>query len=696
MKKIIILLTLFAGLSIQAATISFTVHNGGSGPSGGEFGQALPGVYAMRGFLDFTIAANATVTFTADDGGPSWPSFGDPPGPQNHPLTLGLYVTDVGLSSWTAPGYIIGQGGHYDVYINGATAPVYKRVNFFAQNNSTVPVTYIAGNSGSSSSVTAWGPQSVVVPPGTTYSGTLDVSSSDAPNWNLYQLYSPSGNNNDAAITAVIPPSSIVNSPVGVTGPSSDGVPSGGVSSGASTLHLSGTANSNSGGSGVYDASTSQGAKIIWSSDASSSIPAAIQNMGNAIYSANQQMANSVSTMVNQNHADMITANSLLGQILTSDQLGTMTLNGTLQQVDGVLVQIKSDTGTIAANSGLISGKLDTIATALSGAGFSSAVSNLSSDIAAHDSTLQSTFSNSLASFSSSLTNADVLGNLSAISNFLSDVGATNDNMATESTLIGISNLLSGMASNGVTSGSTNVFSLTNVAQENTLEGISNLLSGGSERTTQPSDEQSKGQAAASDGVSALQRIAGSMSAPEQTEHYGTPLDGWSVSIPYGAGYTIDLNPFHVEWVVSLAAFVRNLVAWIFAAGLLYRNASLLIAAIESLGATRQASASGQAILGVNANLATALVCAGLITAAMLAVPVYFSDWFNANNLFSVITNNPFHNVSGGTVANSIWMADQFFPLSYMIWCVVTGILFKLNLAPVIWLVQTVTRFLVG
>ena len=693
MKKLLLTLSVVCCLSAKSAIVSFTVHNGG-GASGGEFGQSLPGVYAMRGFLDFTIAANATVTFTADDGGPSWPSFGDPPGPQNHPLTLGLYVTDVGLSSWTAPGYIIGQGGHYDVYINGANAPVYKRVNFFAQNNSTVPMTYIAGNSGSASSVTAWGPQSVVVPPGTTYSGTLDVSSSDAPNWNLYQLYSPSGNNNDAAITAVIPPSSIVNSPVGVTGPSSDGVPAGGVSSGASTFHLSNTANNNASGGGVYDASTSQGAKIIWSSDAYSSIPAAIQNMGNAIYSANQQMANSVSTMVNQNHADMITANSLLGQILTSDQLGTLSLNGTLQQVDGVLIQIKSDTGSMAANAGLISGKMDTLVTALNGAGFTTAVSDLKSDIATHDATLQGTFSNSLASFSSSLTNADVLGNLSAISNFLSDVGATNDDMATESTLKGISNLLSGIAANGVTSSGTNVLSLTNVAQENTLAGISNLLAGATNGS--PTDQQARGQVAASDGVSALHRMAGSMSAPEQNEHYGTPLDGWSVSVPYGSGYTIDLNPFHMGWVVSLAAFVRNLVSWIFAVGLVHRNATLLITAIQSLGSTRQASASGQAILGVNANLATALICAGLITAAMLAVPVYFSDWFNANNLFSVITNNPFHNVSGGTVANSIWMADQFFPLSYMIWCVVTGILFKVNLAPVIWLVQTVTRFLVG
>ena len=707
---------ILVGGSCQAATLTFKVHNVGSALVVGEFSQTLPGVYSARGVLDFTLGAGQTGVYSTDDGGSGWPSFGGDPYNSQHPLTLGIYTqSPCQGNGWTAT-YIVGAGGSFELYLGGSAPKPKTRLTWVVPNTSGSTVYYYIAN-GTPDTATADGGDPVAIPPGGLFAQSIDVPADEAPAWRLYEeCIVGSGNlkvigilNGDGTL-----PQSSVPAP---SGGSTGSVPSGGNSlpNGFSGTYYtqpvqSTTADKLPTGT-IYNAGNTGNSPIIWSADSGTNVNSAIKNMGAALYTSSAGVQTALQSASSTAHTDASAVTSALGTVGNDINLATAKLDGDLVMIDGVLVQIKAtDDGILTAvqNQTTVTGqKLDALSANLNGTGISNAINQLTAtltnvltevgtNIASHDDNMANVFSNSLSSFSSSLTNADVLGNLSAISNFLSDVGSTNADIATETTLATISKTLSGMASNGVASTGTNIFSLTNVAQENTLEGISNLLASGSASNTQPSDEQARGQAAASDGVSSLQRLGGSIIAPNPTEHYGTPLDGWSVSIPYGAGYTIDLNPFHVEWVVSLASFVRNLVAWIFAVGLVYRNTSLLIATIQGLGATRQATASGQAILGINANLATALVCAGLITAAMLAVPMYVSDWFGANNLFSVITNNPFHNASGGTVANSIWMTDQFFPLAFMVWCVVSGIVFRLNLAPVIWLVQTITRFLVG
>ena len=708
---------ILVGGCCQAATLTFKVHNVGTATVVGEFSQTLPGVYSARGVLDFTLGAGQTGVYSTDDGGSGWPSFGGDPYNAQHPLTLGIYTqSPCQGNGWTAT-YIVGAGGSFELYLGGAAPQPKTRLTWTIPNNSGSTVYYYIAN-GTPDTATADGGDPVPIPPGGLFSQSIEVDAQDAANWRLYEEYIVgSGTLRTVGILNGengTPPTSVSAGSLSTTKgtvPTGGDALTGGFSGSVYSQPAGGVTQDQLPTGTIYNSGNTGNSPIVWSADSSTNVNSAIKNMGAALYTSSAGVQTALQSASTTAHTDASSISAALGTVGNDVTLATSKLDGDLVMIDGVLVQIKAtDDGILTAvqNQTTVTGqKLDALSANLNGTGISNAINQLSTtltsvlnevgtNIATHDDTMANVFSNSLASFSSSLTNADVLGNLSAISNFLSDVGSTNADIATETTLAGISKTLSGMASNGVASTGTNIFSLTNMAQENTLEGISNLLANGSAANIQPSDEQSKGQAAASDGVNALQRIAGSMSAPNQAERYGTPLDGWLVSIPYGASYTIDLNPFHMEWVVSLAAFVRNLVAWIFAAGLVYRNASGLISAIQSLGATRQASASGQAILGVNANLATALICAGLITATMLAVPVYFTDWFSANNLFSVITNNPFHNASGGTLANSIWMADQFFPLSYMVWCVVTGILFKLNLAPVIWLVQTITRFLVG
>ena len=282
--------------------------------------------------------------------------------------------------------------------------------------------------------------------------------------------------------------------------------------------------------------------------------------------------------------------------------------------------------------------------------------------------------------------------------------------VASELTLGGMSNLLAGIFTN-LGKGGTNLggLNLTNYNLESTqtnvlgtLAGLSNLVASlltNTVDTNHIAGEMPAGYAAAEAGTNALLSLM--PEAPDGGGQVGSALSGWTVQIPYGGGYTIDLNPFHLAWVASLAAFVRSLVFWICGASLLYGNCDVLLKALQSLGATRQASASGQSVLGTNANLATALIMAAVITLVMLGVPYFALNWYVNHTALGIsfqnlVSGNPFQNGAASAVAQSVWMADQFFPLSWMVSCVVSGITFRVALGAVIWTVQTVTRFLVG
>jgi hypothetical protein len=242
-------------------------------------------------------------------------------------------------------------------------------------------------------------------------------------------------------------------------------------------------------------------------------------------------------------------------------------------------------------------------------------------------------------------------------------------------------------------------FALTNYATESTLEGISNLLASLLTNGTSSNDiagEQAKGVAAAVEGSDTYKGIfSGVDSTPAYAAGgtYGGDGGSWVIQIPYGAGYSIDLNPFHVAWVSDLARFVRNLVKWICIAGLLLVNIKDVLGAQNALGAARQATAAGETILGTNANSAIALLCAAAITLAVLALPAFAASWFTA--YLGTFATNPFTGV-GGTVGTSVWMVDQFFPIGVMVACVFCRAIFVAALSAVVWTVQTIVRFICG
>ena len=130
-------------------------------------------------------------------------------------------------------------------------------------------------------------------------------------------------------------------------------------------------------------------------------------------------------------------------------------------------------------------------------------------------------------------------------------------------------------------------------------------------------------------------------------------------------------------------------------------NTSALLSTLQAQGSIRQASASGQSILGNNLNLVTAILMAVLITAVMLAVPIYALGWLSSHGVFgqgfiTFLAGNPFKSSQANGVGGALYITDQFFPLSFIAFAAVAGIGFKAGMNLNVWLTNTVARHLVG
>lgn len=337
---------------------------------------------------------------------------------------------------------------------------------------------------------------------------------------------------------------------------------------------------------------------------------------------------------------------------------------------------------------------------------------------------MQSGLSNLIAGLQTSISNAvtgtnqviDMVadGALTSISNgFAQLVNGTNADIATETTQKGLSNLLgvlagqgtnlaciltnlSGIVSNGAALGNN-----TNLAQETTLTGISNILANLYDTNNLPTTNSLLALASDSalQGSNLLAGIVGSDAFGVGSDNSSSlgdsgPLQLWtmSIAIPFmQQSFTFDMNPFHLPWVVSLAAFVRNFIGWFCAVSLTSANIYMLLNSVNVLASSKQASGNS-AIPGINSGVAVAMAIA--ITGVCLALPMYASDWFGASGLLNTITSHPFKGPVAAPVGVSIYIADQFFPIAFMVWCVMVGIGFRASLTAICYSCMTIIRFL--
>lgn len=272
----------------------------------------------------------------------------------------------------------------------------------------------------------------------------------------------------------------------------------------------------------------------------------------------------------------------------------------------------------------------------------------------------------------------------------------TNGVLAAHIDALGISNAV---AHGGSTNGTGVYLGPTNGATENTLQGISNLLGNATGMVINAATVsvwQAQGTTYGATGSNELNQTG---TLPSSTEALGDAIgDDWQITVPYLNSYVIDLNPFHVTWVVDLAAFFKSAITWISMVGLFYSNITVLLGAIKSSGSYRQAEFGGASVEGNTiANISASVVVAIAITVAMLALPAIgysLAGWdFSLSSVFTV----PFHATSAPhTVRVALYITDQFFPVMFMVYCTLCGMLYRMKVSAAVWVVQVVVRFTVA
>jgi len=164
-------------------------------------------------------------------------------------------------------------------------------------------------------------------------------------------------------------------------------------------------------------------------------------------------------------------------------------------------------------------------------------------------------------------------------------------------------------------------------------------------------------------GNAAAEGIQGAMGAltyetPEPST--STPAFTWAV-----AGSTWSFNPFSVDLIETFASWVKSLIAWMMGYYFFRWAMDQVKDARRHVEIAPQTR--GNTVAGTGGQL-SAFIGAGLITAVVLSMSlVIYGMWrdktVGTTNLAGLFSGTPFTGQSG-TVAQGLWVLDQFFPIA--------------------------------
>lgn len=239
------------------------------------------------------------------------------------------------------------------------------------------------------------------------------------------------------------------------------------------------------------------------------------------------------------------------------------------------------------------------------------------------------------------------------------------------------------------------------------LEGMSNRLSDISGKLTHPTNlsghldtnaQASAGRAAASPGLSKLDTLTNGPGGGTVAAGVGPGGQGglnWTVTANLAGGRTATfvMNPFDHDWVNDLATICRAIITWGSTLAMIWTMSVLFQRAIESSGTWRQAQSAGTTEAGFNVNTVIALMMAGLITWALYELISWGTDWiFSKYGLMGAVIPDP----NTSAMAWAIYALQQFIPVTVLVSNLMTLLTFRATLGRMVWLAQSIVRFLVG
>lgn len=167
-----------------------------------------------------------------------------------------------------------------------------------------------------------------------------------------------------------------------------------------------------------------------------------------------------------------------------------------------------------------------------------------------------------------------------------------------------------------------------------------------------------------------------------------------SITLPSAlGGQTFNLDPFSAGRFATVATWFRQAVKWLL--GVLFFTHVVTVCAPYIRGISQAQQAKGNPVIGGTGAQATALVAAGLMTAAIITciaalLAVAFAD-VGFGTLASVVSANPYAGLPG----TAAYILDQLFPLGAIVLFFVGRPLVDLAFMKIFAAASTVVRFIV-
>jgi hypothetical protein len=174
-----------------------------------------------------------------------------------------------------------------------------------------------------------------------------------------------------------------------------------------------------------------------------------------------------------------------------------------------------------------------------------------------------------------------------------------------------------------------------------------------------------------------------------------------SFDVPGIGSYTVDCNPMDNPDVADFASWFRSVTEWLVGLGFIGMVLKDGTNATRTALLTPQGQFPKLTVLGNSIGWPMAAVYVVAIVAATAAVPFAVVTWFSSGSTgqmwWQEIAVNPFSGAGvGQAVGLSLWLADQFLPMSYIVSSALYYIAFRFTLNGVVTVAATIVRALMA
>ncbi len=183
----------------------------------------------------------------------------------------------------------------------------------------------------------------------------------------------------------------------------------------------------------------------------------------------------------------------------------------------------------------------------------------------------------------------------------------------------------------------------------------------------------------------------------------GSPGDLLTItfSLPVVGNFTIDCNPMNNADVADFASWFRSLMQWVVGLGFIGFVLRDGMKATQNVFLSPQGQFPKLMVLGNSVGWPLGAVYIVALIAAMAAVPFVIVTWFSVGATgqmwWQQVAINPFSGEGvGRSVSLSLWLADQFLPMSYIVSSSLYYLSFRFALGGMVTVAATIVRALMA